>query len=95
MLPVSMNDRIARGTHHHISGSFNRGIYFFGHHQFGFTPGAFPARHQLHRPKRNDSVRFDRQFHQGSVTTPSHAEGRCDVLVNRVTGISDLQKTQP
>ena len=34
------------------------------HLKFSFAPGAFAATHQLHHPKRNDAIRFQRQHHQ-------------------------------
>jgi hypothetical protein len=67
MLSISMNDLIGRSTSHKARGSFNGRMYLFGDHQFSFPPGAFAASHQLHRPKRDYAVRFDCQFHQGSV----------------------------
>jgi hypothetical protein len=64
VLSISMNDLIARRTGHQACGSLHGRGYLFADHSLSFAPGAFAATHQLHHPKRNDAIRFQRQHHQ-------------------------------
>jgi hypothetical protein len=64
MPSISMNYLVARRTSHQACGSLHGRGYLFADHSFSFAPGAFAATHQLHHPKRNDAIRFQRQHHQ-------------------------------